>query len=118
MQQGSLGKEANEVIHSSGFLDRSAQVEYKLTNPEFKSMNIELTEEQIQAVASEGEAIVLIDPRTKQSYRLVREEVFQRIQSLLYDDAPWTQQESAILAGLAFNKLDDTDYSEYLRDKP
>lgn len=80
-------------------------------------MSIELTTEQTQAVATEGEAIVVIDPRTKQTYRLVREEVFQKIQSLLYDDSPWTPQETAILAGIAFGKLDDTDYGDYLQDK-
>jgi hypothetical protein len=34
----------------------------------------------------------------------------------LYDDSPWTPDETGILAGQAFRQLDDTDYSEYLRD--
>ena len=78
-------------------------------------MSIELTNEQAQAVATPGEAPVLIDPRTKQAYRLVREEVFQKMQALL-DDSPWTGNEKALLAGIAFSKLDDEDYSHYLRE--
>ena len=58
-------------------------------------MSIELTTEQSQAVAARGEAFVVIDPRTKQAYRLVREEVFRKIQALLYDDSPWTGDEKA-----------------------
>ena len=79
-------------------------------------MSIELTTEQSQAVAARGEAFVVIDPRTKQAYRLVREEVFRKMQALLYDGSPWTGDEQALLAGAAFSKLDDDDYSHYLRD--
>jgi hypothetical protein len=31
-----------------------------------------------------------------------------------YDDTPWTELETAILAGIQFGKLDETDYSDYL----
>jgi hypothetical protein len=34
-----------------------------------------------------------------------------------YDDAPWTPSESAILAGMDFGKLDDTDYGDYLSEE-
>jgi hypothetical protein len=81
-------------------------------------MTIELTTEQTQALADEGEALVLIDPRTKQVYRLVKEEVFKKVEALLYDDSPWTPAETGLLAGEAFSKLDDTDYSNYLGDNP
>jgi hypothetical protein len=79
-------------------------------------MSIELTNEQAQAIATPGETPVLIDPRTKQAYRPVREEVFRKMQTLLDDDSPWTGDEKALLAGIAFSKLDDEDYSHYLRD--
>ena len=79
-------------------------------------MSIQLTDEQAQAVAVPGEAPIVIDPRTKQAYRLVREEVFRKMQALLDDDSPWTGDEKALLAGIAFSKLDDDDYSHYLRD--
>ena len=81
-------------------------------------MAIELTAEQTQALAAEGEGVVVIDPRTKQAYRLVKEEVFKKVQSLMYDDSPWTAAEMGLLAGEAFGKLDDTDYSGYLGEKP
>ena len=63
-------------------------------------------------------AVIVIDPRTKQVYRLVREDVFEKMKALVYDDAAWTPGETATLAGIAFGKLDDTDYSDYLRDNP
>lgn len=74
-------------------------------------MNIELTEEQSQALATgPHEPLILIDPRTQQAYHLVK------LGSQL--DSPWTGQEMAVLAGVAFGKLDDEDYSHYLQDKP
>jgi hypothetical protein len=79
-------------------------------------MSIELTTEQAQAIAAHGDTVVVIDPQTKQTYRLVREEAYQRVQALLYDDSPWTGLEKALLAGVAFSKLDDDDYSHYLRE--
>ena len=77
-------------------------------------MSIELTIEQVEAIAAAGEEVVVIDPQTKQAYRLVREEVFRKMQAMLYDDSPWAAGETGVLAGEAFGKLDDTDYSEYL----
>ena len=79
-------------------------------------MNIERTAEQSQAVATRGEAFVVIDPQSKQAYRLVREEVFRKMQELLSDLSPWTGDEKALLAGAAFSKLDDDDYSRHPRD--
>jgi hypothetical protein len=40
------------------------------------------------------------------------------IEALPYDDSPWKAEETGLLAGEAFGKLDDTDYSEYLREGP
>ena len=80
-------------------------------------MTIELTIEQSQAIATQDEAFLVIDPRTKQAYRLVREELFRKMQVIPYDDSEWTPSEMAALSGTAFADLDDTDYSEYL-DKP
>jgi hypothetical protein len=79
-------------------------------------MPIELTADQARVLAAEGDAAVLIDPDTKQTYRLVREDVFRKLQALPYDASPWTPGETAALAAEAFGKLDDTDYADYLRD--
>jgi hypothetical protein len=83
-------------------------------------MIIELTAEQARALAQEpsGEGIVMIDPRTRKEYRLVTEEVFRKSRSLFLDSSEWTPEEMALLAGQAFARLDDTDYSEYLRENP
>jgi hypothetical protein len=48
----------------------------------------------------------------------VPEEEYARLTTEAYDDSPWTPAEMAALAAEAFGKLDDTDYSEYLRDAP
>ena len=77
-------------------------------------MSIELTTEQAEAIASQPDSVVVINPQTKQVYRLIREDVFQKLQALLYDASEWTPGEMAALAGAAFANLDDTDYSEYL----
>jgi hypothetical protein len=50
---------------------------------------IELTQEQRHAIAA-AESPGTLDPETKQSYVLVRKEVFERIKGLLYDDSEWT----------------------------
>jgi len=81
-------------------------------------MTIELTAEQADAIATEGDAVVVVDPRTRQVYRLVREEDFQAAKAQPDHESEWTTEESAILAGIAFEKLDDTDYSSYLQDVP
>lgn len=77
-------------------------------------MSIALTTEQAEAIASQPDSVVVINPQTKQVYRLIREDVFQKLQALLYDASEWTPGEMAALAGAAFANLDDTDYSEYL----
>ena len=79
-------------------------------------MSFELTPEQAQAIALEGDRVIVVDPRTKQVYRLIREEDFRKVEAVLYDASPWMPSETGLLAGQAFGKLDDTDYSEYLRD--
>jgi hypothetical protein len=79
-------------------------------------MTIELTAEQAHAIAEQpnGEGVVVVDPQTKHEYRLVSEDVYLRVQALLFDNPEWTAKEMALLAGQAFAQLDDTDYSEYL----
>ena len=81
-------------------------------------MNIELTPEQSEILAGENGAPVVVDPGTRRTYRLVGEEVYQQWQARAYDPSPWTATEMAVLAGRAFEKLDDDDYSHYLRETP
>jgi hypothetical protein len=82
-------------------------------------MSIELTREQSEALAAEPKTpVAVVDPHAQKNYRLVPEEVFERIERFLYDDSPWTVGETAMLAGAAFGKLDDTDYNHYLAERP
>ncbi len=53
---------------------------------------IELTQEQRHVLAQEENPVV-VDPDTRQSYVLVRKEIFDRIKHLLYDDSDWTAEE-------------------------
>ena len=57
---------------------------------------IELTQEQRQAIAG-MESPVILELETKQSYVLLRKEVFDRIRGLLYDDSDWTPAEQSQL---------------------
>jgi hypothetical protein len=51
-------------------------------------MSIELTEQQRQALAKESESPPrVIDRATNTAYVLVRADLYERIQSLLHDDA-------------------------------
>lgn len=80
---------------------------------------IELNDELRQAVnARPDEPVQLIDPATKQTFVLLKTEVYDRLKELQYDDSPWTSAEMSAIAGMAFSKLDDTDYSDYLKEQP
>ena len=80
-------------------------------------MSIQLTPEQADALAAETEQpVAVMDPRTRQTYRLVPAAEYARLTGQAYDDAPWTPAETAALAAESFGRLDDTDYSHYLRD--
>ena len=79
---------------------------------------IELNEELQHAVnLGVDEPVELVDPATRQTFVLLKTEVYDRLKEMRYDDSPWTAGEMSAMAGAAFSKLDDTDYSEYLRDE-
>jgi hypothetical protein len=57
-------------------------------------MTITLNAEQIKALAdAKGDSVRVIDPANKQDYVLVKAEVYERLQSLLADDAVYTTAE-------------------------
>ena len=67
---------------------------------------IELTEQQLQAIAASGEnPLPVVDPRTNTSYVLLRADVYERL--LDYDDGPWTDEERDLLACEVDAMLDD-----------
>ena len=53
---------------------------------------IELTEEQRQLLES-GKVVEVTDPQTAQRYVVLRKDVYERVQRLLYDDSEWTEDE-------------------------
>ncbi len=53
---------------------------------------IELNEEQTQQLDS-GKAIEVADPATARLYVILRKDVYDRAQHLLFDDSEWTEDE-------------------------
>jgi hypothetical protein len=75
---------------------------------------IELTEQQSQALAAAGATpLVAVDPKTKTSYVLLRQEVYERLLDPDYDDSPWTDQELELLAWEAGKDAGWEDMDEY-----
>jgi hypothetical protein len=72
-----------------------------------ETVMIELTEAQAQAIASSGESpTVVLDPKTRARYVILRQEVYERLTDAEYDDSPWTDEEMALLAAEAGEMLD------------
>ncbi len=77
---------------------------------------IELTEQQAQAIADAGETPpVIVDPRTRTAYVLVRKEVYER---LAYDDSPWTDEERDLLRAETVEALGWEGMEAYQDDEP
>lgn len=69
---------------------------------------IELTEQQIQALAAGGDTPpIVVDPNTKTSYVILRKDVYDRLTTEEYDDGPWTDEEMDLLAAEVDAMLDD-----------
>jgi hypothetical protein len=67
---------------------------------------IELTQEQLHAMAANGEKpVAVVDPRTNTSYVLLRTDLYERLMD--YDDRPWTDEEMDLLASEVDAMLDD-----------
>ena len=72
---------------------------------------IELTERQLDELASvEGTPPRIVNPRTRETFVLIRIEEYQRLREEEYDDSPWTREE---LQALAWERLQHEDWSEY-----
>ena len=76
---------------------------------------IELNEAQQAAVTHQAEPVEVIDPRTQVHYVLVRAEFFHHLEKLAYDDSPWMESESALLASEAGQTLGWDGMDEYDR---
>ncbi len=68
----------------------------------------ELTHEQQQALDADPEPR-LLDPRTKQTYVLVRADVYERLRGLLEEDAGLDMRQVAVLVERAMREDDAED---------
>jgi hypothetical protein len=72
---------------------------------------IELTEQQIQALENpEATPPRIVNPRTRETFVLLRVEEYERLKSEEYDDRSWTREE---LQALAWEAGERDDWEEY-----
>ena len=72
---------------------------------------IELTEQQVQALEqADATPPYVVNPRTKETFVLLRIEEYERLREEEYDDSPWTREE---LQALAWERLEHEDWDEY-----
>jgi len=79
---------------------------------------IELTEQQVEALEhAEATPPRIVNPRTNETFVLLRIEEYERLQEDKYDDSPWTREE---LQALAWERVKHEDWDEYddLPEKP
>ena len=69
---------------------------------------IALTEEQRQAVAQQ-ECPTLIDPKTNETYVLIRSAVYEHLRRLLHDDTAVSKHDVAHLVARAMKEYDEND---------
>jgi hypothetical protein len=75
---------------------------------------IELTEQQARALESGATTPPrIIDPRTKETFVLLRLDEYERLKSSEYDDSPWTRDELQRLAWEAGKQAGWEDMDEY-----
>lgn len=79
---------------------------------------IELTEQQAEALElPNATPRRVVNPRTQETFVLLREDEYARLTGYDYDDSPWTREE---LQALAWERVKNEDWSEYddLPEKP
>jgi alpha-D-ribose 1-methylphosphonate 5-phosphate C-P lyase len=75
---------------------------------------IELTEQQVQALENpENTPLRVVNPRTKETFVLLRVEEYERLKEEEYDDSPWTSEERHALAWEAGKHAGWEDMDEY-----
>ncbi|HZU37886.1 MAG TPA: hypothetical protein VFA18_18335 [Gemmataceae bacterium] len=72
---------------------------------------IELTEQQAEALAhADATPPRIVNPRTKETFVLLRVDEYERLKEDEYDDSPWTRKE---LQALAWEIAERADWEEY-----
>ena len=75
---------------------------------------IELTEQLLQAMENpESIPLRLMNPRTKETFVLLRVDEYERLKEDDYDDTPWTSEERHALAWEAGKHAGWEDMDEY-----
>ncbi len=72
---------------------------------------IELTEQQALALENPGTTPPrVVNPRTQETFVLLRVEEYERLKEEEYDDSPWTREE---LEALAWESAERDGWDEY-----
>jgi len=82
---------------------------------------IELTDQQLQALEEYGSVPArVVNPRTQETFVLLRADEYKRLTEDEYDDSPWTREELQALAWEAGKQAGWEDMDEYddLPEKP
>ena len=75
---------------------------------------IELTEQQTQSLENSGATPPrVVNPRTKETFVLLRVDEYERLKEDEYDDSPWTREELQALAWAAGKQVGWEDMDEY-----
>jgi hypothetical protein len=79
-----------------------------------EAVMIELTEQQVNALdESETTPPRVVNPRTKETFVLLRVDEYERLKGAEYDDSPWTREELQALAREAGKQVGWEDMDEY-----
>ncbi|HYT88785.1 MAG TPA: hypothetical protein VEL76_08765 [Gemmataceae bacterium] len=82
---------------------------------------IELTQQQLQGLENpEVTPPRVLNPRTKETFVLLRVDEYERLKEDEYDDSPWTREELQALAWEAGKQAGWEDMDEYddIPEKP
>ena len=82
---------------------------------------IELTEQQMQALENpEATPPQVVNPRTKETFVLLRVDEYKRLKEEQYDDSSWTREELQALAWEAGKQAgwEDMDEYDHLPEQP
>jgi len=75
---------------------------------------VELTEQQVQALEDPGaRPLRVVNPRTNETFVLLRVDEYERLKEDEYDDSPWTSEERHALAWEAGKHAGWEDMDEY-----
>ncbi len=101
--------------HNGATLEKLGRMIY---DEEKETGMIELTEQQMQALENpEASPPQMVNPRTRETFVLLRIDEYTRLKEEEYDDSPWTRDE---IEGLAWEAGKRADWDEYddLPEKP